>query len=117
MENMRSVFVHHDAGCRIALGVAVSGHVRPGVENVNGKAGLGQFPGHDSAGKARANNRNVIHAVIIDDPVNRVEPPGLVLPTHFQVDCPFHKRYLFDDVPFFWLALKQRLGLYTNPWG
>jgi N-acetylglucosaminyldiphosphoundecaprenol N-acetyl-beta-D-mannosaminyltransferase len=26
------------------------------------------------------------------------------------------KRYLVDDLPFFWLALKQRLGFYRNPW-
>jgi N-acetylglucosaminyldiphosphoundecaprenol N-acetyl-beta-D-mannosaminyltransferase len=26
------------------------------------------------------------------------------------------KRYLIDDLPFFWLALKQRLGFYRNPW-
>lgn len=26
------------------------------------------------------------------------------------------KRYLVDDLPFFWLALKQRLGFYKNPW-
>jgi len=26
------------------------------------------------------------------------------------------KRYLFDDIPFFWLVLKQKLRLYKNPW-
>ena len=26
------------------------------------------------------------------------------------------KRYLVDDMPFFWLLLKSRLGLYKNPW-
>lgn len=26
------------------------------------------------------------------------------------------KRYLFDDLPFFWLVLKQKLRLYQNPW-
>ena len=26
------------------------------------------------------------------------------------------KRYLVDDIPFFWLILKQKLGLYKNPW-
>ncbi len=26
------------------------------------------------------------------------------------------KRYLVDDTHFFWLLLKQRLGLYRNPW-
>lgn len=26
------------------------------------------------------------------------------------------KRYLIDDMPFFWLILKQRLRIYTNPW-
>jgi len=26
------------------------------------------------------------------------------------------KRYLVDDTYFFWLLLKQRLGLYRNPW-
>jgi hypothetical protein len=25
-------------------------------------------------------------------------------------------RYLRDDMPFLWLVLKQRLGLYKNPW-
>ncbi|MEO0473587.1 MAG: WecB/TagA/CpsF family glycosyltransferase [Bacteroidota bacterium] len=27
------------------------------------------------------------------------------------------KRYLIDDLPFFYLLLKQRLGTYRNPWG
>ncbi len=26
------------------------------------------------------------------------------------------KRYLVDDLPFLWLLIKQRLGLYKNPW-
>jgi exopolysaccharide biosynthesis WecB/TagA/CpsF family protein len=26
------------------------------------------------------------------------------------------RRYLIEDLPFFWLILKQRLGLYRNPW-
>ena len=26
------------------------------------------------------------------------------------------KRYLVDDMPFFWLVLKQRFGFYKNPW-
>lgn len=26
------------------------------------------------------------------------------------------KRYLVDDLPFLWLLVKQRLGLYRNPW-
>lgn len=26
------------------------------------------------------------------------------------------KRYLIDDMPFFWLILKQKLGIYKNPW-
>jgi len=26
------------------------------------------------------------------------------------------KRYLIDDIPFFWLILKQKLNLYKNPW-
>ncbi|MEL6166569.1 MAG: WecB/TagA/CpsF family glycosyltransferase, partial [Cyanobacteria bacterium J06628_3] len=26
------------------------------------------------------------------------------------------KRYLFDDIPFFWLVLKQKFRLYKNPW-
>ena len=26
------------------------------------------------------------------------------------------RRYLVDDVPFFWLIVKQKLGLYKNPW-
>ncbi|MFL0800313.1 MAG: WecB/TagA/CpsF family glycosyltransferase [Agarilytica sp.] len=26
------------------------------------------------------------------------------------------KRYLVDDLPFLWLLVKQRLGLYKNPW-
>lgn len=26
------------------------------------------------------------------------------------------KRYLLDDIPFFWLVLKQKLRLYKNPW-
>ncbi|PCK09376.1 MAG: glycosyltransferase [Alteromonadaceae bacterium] len=26
------------------------------------------------------------------------------------------KRYFVDDMPFFWFLLKQRLGLYKNPW-
>lgn len=26
------------------------------------------------------------------------------------------KRYLVDDLPFFWLIFKQRCGLYKNPW-
>jgi len=26
------------------------------------------------------------------------------------------KRYLIDDMPFFWLILKQKLGMYKNPW-
>ena len=26
------------------------------------------------------------------------------------------KRYLLDDLPFFWLVLKQKLRLYKNPW-
>jgi N-acetylglucosaminyldiphosphoundecaprenol N-acetyl-beta-D-mannosaminyltransferase len=26
------------------------------------------------------------------------------------------RRYLIDDSPFFWLALKQRMGMYKNPW-
>lgn len=26
------------------------------------------------------------------------------------------KRYLVDDLPFLWLILKQKLGLYKNPW-
>ena len=26
------------------------------------------------------------------------------------------RRYLVDDLPFFWLVLKQRLGRYKNPW-
>jgi N-acetylglucosaminyldiphosphoundecaprenol N-acetyl-beta-D-mannosaminyltransferase len=26
------------------------------------------------------------------------------------------KRYLVDDIPFFWLILKQKVGLYRNPW-
>ncbi len=26
------------------------------------------------------------------------------------------KRYLIDDLPFLWLLVKQRLGLYRNPW-
>ena len=26
------------------------------------------------------------------------------------------KRYLIDDMPFFWLVLKQKLGIYKNPW-
>lgn len=26
------------------------------------------------------------------------------------------KRYLVDDIPFFWLILKQKLGFYKNPW-
>ena len=27
------------------------------------------------------------------------------------------KRYLIDDLPFFWLVLKQKMGVYKNPWG
>ncbi len=27
------------------------------------------------------------------------------------------KRYLVDDLPFFWLILKQKFGAYKNPWG
>lgn len=27
------------------------------------------------------------------------------------------KRYLVDDLPFFWLLMKQKLGLYRNPFG
>ena len=26
------------------------------------------------------------------------------------------KRYLIDDMPFFWLILKQKIGVYKNPW-
>lgn len=26
------------------------------------------------------------------------------------------KRYLVDDIPFFWLILKQKFGYYKNPW-
>jgi len=26
------------------------------------------------------------------------------------------KRYLIDDLPFFWLIIKQKLNLYNNPW-
>ncbi|MGB6295099.1 MAG: WecB/TagA/CpsF family glycosyltransferase [Rivularia sp. (in: cyanobacteria)] len=26
------------------------------------------------------------------------------------------KRYLFDDLPFFWLVLKQKFRVYKNPW-
>ena len=26
------------------------------------------------------------------------------------------KRYLVDDIPFFWLILKQKIDLYKNPW-
>ncbi len=26
------------------------------------------------------------------------------------------KRYLLDDLPFFWLVLKQKLSIYDNPW-
>jgi len=26
------------------------------------------------------------------------------------------KRYIVDDLPFFWLVVKQRLNLYQNPW-
>lgn len=26
------------------------------------------------------------------------------------------KRYLVEDMPFFWLIIKQKLGLYKNPW-
>lgn len=26
------------------------------------------------------------------------------------------KRYLIDDIPFFWLILKQKFGIYKNPW-
>ncbi len=26
------------------------------------------------------------------------------------------KRYIIDDLPFFWLVVKQRLNLYQNPW-
>lgn len=26
------------------------------------------------------------------------------------------RRYLVDDLPFFWLIFKQRIGLYKNPW-
>lgn len=26
------------------------------------------------------------------------------------------KRYLYDDLPFFWLVAKQKLGTYKNPW-
>jgi exopolysaccharide biosynthesis WecB/TagA/CpsF family protein len=26
------------------------------------------------------------------------------------------KRYLVDDLPFFWLILKQKMGRYSNPW-
>ena len=26
------------------------------------------------------------------------------------------KRYLIDDLPFFWLVLLQKLRLYKNPW-
>jgi len=26
------------------------------------------------------------------------------------------KRYLIDDLPFFWLVIKQKLGYYKNPW-
>jgi N-acetylglucosaminyldiphosphoundecaprenol N-acetyl-beta-D-mannosaminyltransferase len=26
------------------------------------------------------------------------------------------KRYLVDDMPFFWYILKQKLGIYKNPW-
>jgi len=26
------------------------------------------------------------------------------------------KRYLIDDLPFLWLIVKQKLGLYRNPW-
>jgi UDP-N-acetyl-D-mannosaminuronic acid transferase (WecB/TagA/CpsF family) len=26
------------------------------------------------------------------------------------------KRYLVDDISIFWLTLKQKLGLYKNPW-
>ena len=26
------------------------------------------------------------------------------------------KRYLIDDLPFLWLIVKQKLGLYGNPW-
>lgn len=26
------------------------------------------------------------------------------------------KRYLVDDMPFFWLILKQKIGVYKNPW-
>jgi len=28
-----------------------------------------------------------------------------------------YKRYLYDDVPFIWLLVKQRLGLYKSPFG
>lgn len=27
------------------------------------------------------------------------------------------RRYLLDDLPFFWLIARQKLGLYKNPWG
>ena len=26
------------------------------------------------------------------------------------------KRYIIDDIPFFWLIIKQRMGVYKNPW-
>jgi exopolysaccharide biosynthesis WecB/TagA/CpsF family protein len=26
------------------------------------------------------------------------------------------KRYIIDDIPFFWLIIKQKIGVYKNPW-
>lgn len=34
----------------------------------------------------------------------------------FQEPGRMIKRYLIDDIPVFWLLLKQRMGLYRDPW-